>query len=296
MPAESPPRTVLAQRFGVTSIYRLVQKIMRSLYYLAFAERTYKFAVRPLLEFNSLDALRAFCTGYPIYENCQPIRLDPARSFGRRLLFIAAHPDDETIGAGGTMLRALKSGQKIHVLYVTDGGQGGAGSYEVNRALRRQEALDQAEALGVTHEFLGAPDGLFQVTDELSHLLAEKIRAFSPDSIFLPWLLEANVAHRQANRLLLAALEREPSEAAIFAYQVWSNLPANTFVDITEVMDEKLAAVRRWKSQVELFDYVHFTRGMNAHGSYLQSGRGYVEPFFNLPAKDYVALLRRYYG
>ncbi len=295
MPSGSD-RSVFARRFGVTSFYRLAQRMMRSVYYFIFARRAYKFAIRPLIEFNTLDQFRAFCTGYPILENCQAIRLEPAHSFGQRLLVIAAHPDDETVGMGGTMLRARKDGNDVRVLYVTDGGNGGPGTYQTNCALREEEARSQSQALGIAHEFLGAPDGLFEVTEELARLLANKIEDYSPTSLFIPWLLESNPAHRQVNHLLLRSLQLIQFDGTIFAYKVWSNLTPNTFVDVTSVMEEKLAAVARWKSQVDIFDYVHFTRGMNAHDSYLQSGRGYVEPFFNLPAKDYVALLRRYYG
>ena len=289
-------RSIISERFGAASFYWLLKKAVRSFYYLIFAQRTYKFAVRPLLEFNSLDQLRTFCTSFPIFENCQPIRLDPEKSFGNHLLFIAAHPDDETIGAGGTMLRAIESRNTVHVIYVTDGGNGGARDYQSNKVKRATEAKIQADKMGYSYEFLGAPDGDFEVTDVLSQKLNGLIQTFNPTALFIPWLLEANAAHRRTNELFLKALNSHASMTPVYAFQVWSNVPANTFVDITAQMDKKMEAVARWESQVELFDYVHFTRGLNAHASYLQSGKGFVEGFFNLPLKDYLDLLRKYYG
>lgn len=288
-------RTVLGQRFHIHSFGALVRRIILSLYYLVFAKRAYRFAVRPLLEFNNLSQLRLFCNSYPIFENCMPIRLDVKRSLGDRLMVIAPHPDDDTIGAGGTIIQALRDGKQVLVVYITDGGTGGPHAYSVNAATRMHEAAQLATILGYRHQVLGAPDGEFPITAKLAADLSRSIQAFSPDAIFVPWLLEGHPCHRQVNRLFLRSLTDQPVKAAVFAYQVWSQVPANTFVDITNVMNAKLEAIQRWESQLELFDYVNYTRGMNAFSSYLQSGRGYVEPFFNLPSEEYVELLRHYY-
>lgn len=289
-------RSILKQRFKVESFYKLAQGLWKSFYYLVFARRAYRFAVRPFIELGSIDELRLLCTGFPILEKCLPIRLQAGSSFGRKLLVLAAHPDDDTVGAGGTILQALASGLQVKVVYVTDGGSGGAGSYESNAAARRREADGLAERSGYEHVFLGAPDGEFPVTAELEEALARQIRDFAPGAVFLPWILEAHPSHRQMNRLLLGAYRRQPFDAPVYAYSVWSSVPANVFVDITGTMDAKIDAVSQWKSQTGLFDYPNYVRGMNGFYSYLQSGRGYAEPFFNLPARDYIALLSRYYG
>lgn len=289
-------RSILKQRFQVVSLYKLVQAILKNFYYLIFSRRAYRFAVRPLVEAGSIDDLRLVCTGYPVFERCLPIKLSVASSFGKRLLVLAAHPDDDTVGMGGTILQALTNGLRVKVVYVTDGGGGGGGSYESNRRARNREAVELAKKLGYDPVFLNAPDGEFPVTEDLARELVEQVRGFRPSAVFLPWLLEAHPSHRQMNRLLLAACRKEPLDAVIFAYSVWSSVPANTYVDITGVMEAKIQAVSHWKSQTEIFDYPNYVRGMGGFYSYLQSGRGCAEPFFSLPAADYMELLSRYYG
>lgn len=289
-------RSVLKQRFKIVSFYKLAQGLWKSFYYLVFARRAYRFAIRPFIELGSLDELRLLCTGYHIFEKCLPIRLRVESSFGGRLLILAAHPDDDTVGAGGTIRQALDKGLRVRVVYVTDGGGGGAGDYEANRKARSLEAAGLAKRWGYEHVFLGAPDGEFPVTAELEESLAQQIREFRPEAVFLPWLLESHPSHRQMNRLLLGAYRRHIFDAPVFAYSVWSSVPANTFVDITGTIDAKIEAVAEWKSQTTIFDYPNYVRGMGGFYSYMQSGRGCAEPFFNLPARDYIALLDRYYG
>jgi len=261
--------TVLNRRLKVNSIYTLLTRIFKSAYYLLFAKRAYRFAARPLLELESLDQLRLACTGMPLFEKFLPVRLDPASSFGKKLLILAAHPDDDTVGVGGTIIRAIQRGARVRVIYVTDGGTGGSGSYQSNAQTRTREAKALAEKLGYEIVFLGAPDGDFPVTEDLERKLIDEIRSFEPTAVFVPWILESHVSHRQMNKLLLGSYKNFAFDAPIFAYSVWSNLPVNVFVDITSTMDAKIDAVSEWKSQVNIFDYKNFVRGLNGYYSYL---------------------------
>lgn len=293
MPQE---RNILAQRFRAASLYQVLQGVWKGFYYLVFARRAYRFAMRPLFEQPDIANLRMLCTGFPVLERCLPIRLDPLAAFGPRLLVLAAHPDDDTVGAGGAILQAVKAGARVRVVYVTDGGSGGASGYEGNRRVRLEEAAALARRYGYEFSCLDAPDGEFPVSLPLVQALAREMEGFGPTSVFLPWLLEAHPSHRQMNRLLLEVFRSRPFEAPVFAYSVWSTVPANVFLDISDTMDAKAEAVSQWKSQTSIFDYPNYVRGLNGFYSHLQSGRGYAEPFFNLPSGDYAALLARFYG
>jgi LmbE family N-acetylglucosaminyl deacetylase len=236
-----------------------------------------------------------FCTSYPLFEQCLPIRLDLPGAFGSKVMVLAAHPDDETMGMGGTILRAVASGISVRVVYVTDGGAGGPGDYAQNVRLRRMEAEALASRTGYSVAFLDASDGEFELSPALVDGLRRCYQEYRPDSICLPWVSEAHPAHRQVNHLLLETLRGDIRQVPVYAYSIWSNVPANTFVDISGVFEEKLQSVANWESQLTIFDYVHYIRGMNAYYSYLQSGKGFVEPFFNLPLSEYLDMLSTYY-
>jgi LmbE family N-acetylglucosaminyl deacetylase len=92
-----------------------------------------------------------------------------------RLLVVAPHPDDEVIGAGGAMRRAVESGIPVHVVFVTSGDgypdtlltslrlrHPTGRAYVEMGEIRQREALRALESLGVSPDevsFLGFPDG-----------------------------------------------------------------------------------------------------------------------------------------
>jgi len=94
---------------------------------------------------------------------------------GTRLLVVAPHPDDETLGAGGLMERVHETGGRVNVVYLTDGdgypeGVRSEGHIESPTAAdyrgygrtRRREARNALLALGLdkpSYTFLGFPDG-----------------------------------------------------------------------------------------------------------------------------------------
>lgn len=101
----------------------------------------------------------------------RPVRLNPAR----RLLVIAPHPDDETLGCGGVIARAARDGVPVAVVFVTQGdGSRATAAREFKRLqprpaqliamgrMRQEEARAALTALGVSGDalhFLGYPDG-----------------------------------------------------------------------------------------------------------------------------------------
>lgn len=81
---------------------------------------------------------------------------------GRRVLVVAPHPDDETVGAGGTMALHLAAGDEVTVAVVTDGSGSRAGGLPPGEmASRRREELEAAASiLGIGHlVYFGLPEG-----------------------------------------------------------------------------------------------------------------------------------------
>ncbi|MEP6993344.1 MAG: PIG-L family deacetylase [Acidobacteriota bacterium] len=212
---------------------------------------------------------------------------------GARILVLAAHPDDESLGAGGTLaLNAVRS-QQIRIWIATDGtGQEGiapaqAGEYGT---MRREEALRAAEALGLeAPHFGGLVDrGLPADPGRLDAAIRAQLDAFEPDLILCPSPAELHPDHRALARSLfeLVAASR-PGDAdhdrfrflRVAFYELSHPMLPNALVDIAAVAGKKTEALAAYASQQAVRDYAGAIGGLNAYRRLTLPGSGPVEAF-----------------
>jgi LmbE family N-acetylglucosaminyl deacetylase len=208
-----------------------------------------------------------------------PLVLRP--SIGRALV-VAPHPDDETIGCGGT-LAGLAAGRSRICCAVATAGEASVAERQAGvgatACARRRKAEDACRALGLSPpRFLDLPDGaLDRQPDTLSARIAEIVAELDPEAIFVPWPLDAHADH-QAVAAALAAVPLAAS-VEIWTYEVWSTLPANRIVDITDSWDAKVQALRcheRGQAADSLSAHLALARWRSLFGL---DGQGYAEAF-----------------
>jgi LmbE family N-acetylglucosaminyl deacetylase len=143
----------------------------------------------------------------------------------RSLIVIAPHPDDETIGAYGLMLRSRRRGIAVRVVVVTDGAASHPGSVAwPRRRLVRERQRETRRAIRriggcaghVT--FLGLPDGALQVAAARRGITATIYRAAKPALIVGPAASDDHPDHRTCAAAIRAA--RLPGMRCL-AYPVW---------------------------------------------------------------------------
>ncbi|MCB1852722.1 MAG: PIG-L family deacetylase [Gammaproteobacteria bacterium] len=228
-----------------------------------------------------------------------------------RVLVLAPHMDDEVVGCGGTLRLHALAGAKITVLFLTDGRSSDPGLVEQCQseaelrtaeadlsALRKQESRDAAQILGYDDLlFLDRPDGALTVDQALIHQLAEVIEQRQPQIIYFPCALELHPDHWAASKLLALLVEARLSPALTAAccraYEAWTPLPANRLVDISDVFDTKLEALRMFTSQLKHVDYLRTTTGLNAYRAMTRDGQGYWEAYYEVTAAQHAELVRR---
>ncbi len=141
---------------------------------------------------------------------------------GRRSLVLAPHPDDEVLGCGGTIARKAQHGTFVSVVFLTDGRRGGAGSPNHVRAAREAEAIHAAAALGLSADrlaFLGFEDGrLHDHVAQALRLVREKVEAFGPCDIFVPYRREYHDDHLTTWEIGRTSL---PPDGRLFEYPIW---------------------------------------------------------------------------
>jgi bacillithiol biosynthesis deacetylase BshB1 len=222
------------------------------------------------------------------------------------ILAIGAHPDDVELSSGGTVAKCVKLGYSVGMLDLTEGERGTRG----NREIRSKEAQAAAKVLGVkVRENLHLPDGRFEVNEENKLKVVQLIRKYRPKIILIPHWLERHPDHVHAHHLCREAwyysgLRKIETKLDDKKQDPWR--PYNYFhfmqkyefipsfiVDISDVMEIRMAAIRAHKSQFfdpdsiepeTLLSQKSFLDLIQTRAKYFgqQIGAQYGEPFFSV--------------
>lgn len=173
------------------------------------------------------------------------------------VVVVGAHPDDETLGAGGLIASARDAGIRVHVVVVTDGAADGDPGTELRRSQELRDALGElGDGIRVTE--LGFPDGgVLESRDAVGNALDGILRdADTATLLVAPWSGDGHRDHRVVGDLVLEhAGPRTVAEYPIWAWH-WGDpaeapLPADRLRGIRVDADRKRRAIARHASQVE---------------------------------------------
>jgi len=227
---------------------------------------------------------------------------------GDKILVLAPHFDDETIGCGGTLYKHIKNGGEVSVVFLTDGRTGskallnlsGEQRRKAEEALvemRKKEAKLALEVIGIKEFiFFDIEGSKLASTKEIQDRLKKILHSFKPDIVYLPFFLEEHPEHRITSRILLEATEGTNFKFDCLGYEIWTPLFPNCLVKIDETVEIKKEAIQQYKSQLTDKDYIHTNLGLNAYRSIalLDNNCRFVEAFFRASLKDYSELYNEY--
>jgi len=198
----------------------------------------------------------------------------------KRVMVIVAHPDDIEFSCSGTIARWVREGAEGCYVLCTSGDVGiaEAGMTKARATeIRETEQRAAAAVVGVTNVvFLREPDGMLEATMELRKRLVREIRKFRPDTIICGdpqalWAGDGYINHPDHRAAGLAAVDaifpaagqpnlfQELEAEGLTAHKpykvyVTSWDTATTFVNISDVIDLKIQALREHKSQMGEWD------------------------------------------
>lgn len=165
-----------------------------------------------------------------------------------RILAFGAHPDDVEVGMGGTIAEYAKRGHEVYIVIAT---------IPTEKQSRRTEAENAAGILGAKLIILDIELHKLVVSRELVRKLDEVVNKYPPDIAYTHWNHDSHQDHATiADAVIISTRKNNYSlymyEQTIPGGIVPYGFRAQSFVDITGVIDVKMKSIRAHKSQIKI--------------------------------------------
>ena len=218
----------------------------------------------------------------------------------KKILVVAAHPDDEILGVGGTVLKHSLNGDECFALILGEGMTSRYDKRELANSIKveklHEDTYKAAEIIGYKKIHMeNLPDNRFDSIPLLDvvKIIEKYIEYIKPDIIYTHFGGDLNIDHKITFEAVLTASRPMGQEYVkeIYAFETVSStewnfngidsFKPNYFVDITETLDMKLKAMECYKS--ELKEFPHPRSNENLKASAIKWGsvvsKMYVEAF-----------------
>lgn len=217
-------------------------------------------------------------------------------------LVIAAHPDDETLGCGGTIARLTSQQKQVHILILGEGitsRQTGIEACPVEEIrMLRNNSRDACAILGTANIYFESfPDNKFDTIPflEIVKVIESYIEKISPHTVFTHHGGDLNIDHSITSRAVLTATRPMPGCPVkhLYAFETlsateWSfgqiskSFTPNCFINIKNHINQKIKAMDAYEGEIRNFPHPRSSRAIktlaNLRGS--MAGVENAEAFF----------------
>ncbi|MGY4532420.1 LmbE family N-acetylglucosaminyl deacetylase [Pseudomonas sp. TE3786] len=194
------------------------------------------------------------------------------------VLVIAAHPDDEVLGCGGTIAWHAARGDQVHVAIMAQGLFSRGTPAEAEQAALRTACENANAILGVTSlECFDLPDNRLDSLDLLD--IVQKVEALvqrhQPGVVYGHWSGDVNIDHRLLHEAVVTACRPQPGHpvhtllffevASSTEWQIPHSAPAflpNWFNDISLTLDAKLRALEAYAMEMRAWPHPRSVRAV----------------------------------
>lgn len=204
----------------------------------------------------------------------------------KKILIVAAHPDDEVLGCFGTVSRLIQEGYEAYTLILGEGKTSRDNQRDV--ALRTQELSElnheiqhANKTIGIKEVFVyNFPDNRFDSVDMLDivKVISEVKEKIQPTMIFTHYEHDLNIDHKITYQAVITAtrpMEKE-SVKEIYSFEILSstewNYPLtfspNTYFDISSTLEQKLNAMQAYQSELCSFPHPRSLKGIVLNAEY----------------------------
>ena len=222
----------------------------------------------------------------------------------KKILIVAAHPDDEVLGCFGTVARLIKEGYEAYTLILGEGKTSRDNSRIVENKKDEIETLNTEikkanNLIGIKKVFIESfPDNRFDSVDLLDIVkVVSKIKEeVQPDIIFTHFENDLNVDHRITYQAVVTATRPMKNECVkeIYSFEILSSTEWNyplsfspdVYFDISDTVDLKVQAMKEYVSELCEFPHPRSLEGIKLNAQYngMRIGKSYVESFKSVRA------------
>ena len=218
-----------------------------------------------------------------------------------KILVVAAHPDDDVLGCGGTIAKAISLKSKIKILFLGEGVSARFGIGNENRKksfdARKKRNIECKNSLKI----LGVNDYIFEErfctqfdTYPLLNIvksIENQISIFKPNLVFTHNPSEVNIDHRITHSAVEVATRPKKNSfiKGVYSFEIvcsgnWKfnkNFSPTTYVDISKFMKRKLKSWEQYKNETKNFPFPRSREGLKVLAKYrgMQSYLKYAEAF-----------------
>lgn len=182
----------------------------------------------------------------------------------KRVLVVAAHPDDEILGCGGTVALHVKAGDTVTAVIVCEGeshryGPGGVGQADHTRRAAAQLGVERVHQLGFADQRLDTLP-LIDVIAPLERI----VREARPHIVYCQYGGDLNRDHQLVFQAVLVATRPvEECIEAVYTFDTASSTEwahprtfiPDTWVDISSTLEQKIAAMATYESEVRPYPH-----------------------------------------
>jgi LmbE family N-acetylglucosaminyl deacetylase len=217
----------------------------------------------------------------------------------KKILIVAAHPDDEVLGCFGTVARLIQEGYEAFTLILGEGKTSRDETREVSNkkdeiAILKGEIHQANNLIGIKKVFIEHfPDNRFDSVDllDIIKVISKVKEEIKPDIIFTHFENDLNIDHQITYKAVITATRPMENETVkeIYSFEILSSTEWNypisfapdTYFDISKTLDLKIDAMKSYGSELCTYPHPRSIEGieLNAKFQGMRVGKKYVEAF-----------------
>jgi len=217
----------------------------------------------------------------------------------KKILIIAAHPDDEVLGCFGTVARLVKEGYEAYTLILGEGKTSRDEQRVIENKKNEIEVLNAEiqkanDTIGIKKVFVESfADNRFDSVDllDIIKVISKVKEEVKPDIIFTHYEHDLNIDHQLTYKAVITASRPMEDECVkeIYSFEILSSTEWNyplsfspdTYFDISDTVDLKIQAMKEYTSELCKYPHPRSLEGIELNAKYqgMRVGRKYVESF-----------------